>query len=158
MFSQTVEYALRIVVWLASQGNEPRTTQQIAKATKIPAGYLSKVLQNLGRSRIVDGRRGVGGGFTLAVRPEDLSPLDIINAVDPIRRIKRCPLGLKTHSTGLCPLHRRLDEAIALIEKGLGETRISDLVAGLARGPFCEGRPARKRAAKRGRRPSTAKK
>jgi Rrf2 family protein len=156
MFSQTVEYALRIVVWLASQNGEPRTTRQIAGATRIPAGYLSKVLQNLGRSGIVIGQRGVGGGFTLSVPPERLSPLDIINAVDPIKRIKRCPLGLKAHSAGLCPLHRRLDEAIAVIEKGLGETRISDLVAGQSSGPFCEGRPIRARAAKRGRRPSSA--
>jgi Rrf2 family protein len=156
MFSLTVEYALRTVVWLASQGDEPRTTQQIAKATKIPAGYLAKVLQNLGRSRIVIGQRGVGGGFTLSVAPERLSPLDIINAVDPIKRIKRCPLGLKSHSTGLCPLHHRLDEAMALIEKGLGETKVSDLLEGQSSGtPFCEGRPSALRVARRGRRPSS---
>jgi Rrf2 family protein len=157
MFSQTVEYALRIVVWLAAQGGESRTTQQIAKATRIPADYLSKVLQNLGRSGIVIGQRGVGGGFTLSIPPERLSPLDIINAVDPIKRIERCPLGLKSHSAGLCPLHQRLDEAIALIEKGLGETKISDLIEGSSSAtPFCEGRPSKARAAKRGRRPSSA--
>jgi Rrf2 family protein len=139
MFSQTVEYALRTVVWLASQGGEPRTTQQIAKATKIPAGYLAKVLQSLGRAGLVDAQRGIGGGFTLAVSPDELTPLDVINAVDPIKRIKRCPLGLKSHSTGLCPLHHRLDEAMALIEKGLGETKISDLLRAPSSGnPFCE--------------------
>jgi Rrf2 family protein len=138
MFSQTVEYALRTVVWLASQGGEPRTTNQIAKAAKIPAGYLAKVLQSLGRARLVDAQRGIGGGFTLAVSPDELTPLDVINAVDPIKRIKRCPLGLKSHSTGLCPLHHRLDEAMALIEKGLGETKISDLLrAPSSDNPFC---------------------
>jgi Rrf2 family protein len=138
MFSQTVEYALRTVVWLASQGDEPRTTRQIAKATKIPAGYLAKVLQSLGRGRLVDARRGIGGGFTLAVSPDELTPLDVINAVDPIKRIERCPLGLKSHSTGLCPLHHRLDDAMALIEKGLGETKISDLLkAPSSDDPFC---------------------
>lgn len=156
MFSQTVEYALRIAVWLATQGGEPRTTRQIAEATRIPAGYLSKVLQNLGRSRIVDGQRGLGGGFTLAVAPDELTPLDIINAVDPIKRIKRCPLRLKSHSSGLCPLHHRLDEAMALIEKGLGETKISDLIEGTSSAsPFCEGRSSRARTARRGRRPSS---
>ena len=156
MFSQTAEYALRIVVWLASQGGEARTTQQIAKATKIPAGYLSKVLQNLGRSRIVIGQRGIGGGFTLSIPPERLSPLDIINAVDPIKRITRCPLGLKTHATGLCPLHLRLDEAMGLIEKGLGETKISDLLRGQSGGtPFCEDGSSQKRGSARNRKASS---
>ena len=156
MFSQTVEYALRIVVWLASQGGEPRTTQQIAKATKIPAGYLAKVLQNLGRARLVDSQRGIGGGFTLAASPDELTPLDIINAVDPIERIERCPLGLKSHSSGLCPLHHRLDEAMALIEKGLGETKISELIEGSSSAsPFCEGRSSKARTARKGRRPSS---
>jgi Rrf2 family protein len=141
MFSQTVEYALRTVVWLASQKNEPRTTKQIADATKIPPAYLAKVLQSLGRARIVGARRGIGGGFTLAAPSDELTPLDVIDAVDPIKRIKRCPLGLKAHSTGLCPLHHRLDEAMALIEKGLRETKISDLLGSPAsKGPFCETR------------------
>ena len=152
VFSQTVEYALRIVVWLASQGGEPRTTQQIAKATKIPAGYLAKVLQNLGRARLVDSQRGIGGGFTLRVAPEKLSPLDVINAVDPIKRIERCPLGLKSHRAGLCPLHLRLDEAMALIEKGLGETKISDLLVSRGtKSPFCEQRAPSSARARRGK-------
>lgn len=156
MFSQTVEYALRIVVWLASQGGEPRTTQQIAKATKIPAGYLAKVLQNLGRARLVDSQRGIGGGFTLAASPDEISPLDVINAVDPIKRIERCPLGLKSHRAGLCPLHLRLDEAMALIEKGLGETKISDLLKGpSSKSPFCEDRPSKPGNAPRERKASS---
>ncbi len=50
MFSQTAEYALRAVVYLASQPGTPRTTQEIAKATQVPTGYLSKVMQSLGAS------------------------------------------------------------------------------------------------------------
>ena len=48
MFSQTVEYALRAVVHLADQAPSPRTTDQIAAATRVPKAYLSKVLQGLG--------------------------------------------------------------------------------------------------------------
>ena len=46
MLSQTVEYALRAMVYLADQSPSPRTTEQIATATKVPAAYLSKVLQS----------------------------------------------------------------------------------------------------------------
>ena len=65
MFSQTVEYALRAVVYLADQAPEARTTDQISEATQVPKPYLSKVLQNLGRSDIVRSQRGIGGGVTL---------------------------------------------------------------------------------------------
>ena len=138
VFSQTVEYALRTIVWLAAQEGAPRTTQQIAEATKIPPGYLAKILQSLGRARLVNSQRGINGGFTLAVPAEKLSPWDVIETIDPIKRITKCPLGLKTHSKELCPLHHRLDDAIALIEKRLSETRISDLLKAPSTGkPFC---------------------
>jgi Rrf2 family nitric oxide-sensitive transcriptional repressor len=138
MFSQTVEYALRTVVWLAVQGGAPRTTQQISEATKVPPGYLAKVLQTLGRAHLVGAQRGVNGGFVLAVPADELSVLDVITAIDPIKRIKKCPLGIEGHGVALCPLHQRLDDAIALIEKKLGETKISELLSTTApEKPFC---------------------
>ena len=53
MFSQTVEYALRAVVHLASNMKRPQTTEEIAKVTKVPQAYLSKVLQSLVAAGIV---------------------------------------------------------------------------------------------------------
>lgn len=50
MTSQTAEYALRAVVWLASQPERALNTRQISAATQVPAGYLSKVLQALARA------------------------------------------------------------------------------------------------------------
>jgi Rrf2 family nitric oxide-sensitive transcriptional repressor len=139
LFSQTVEYALRTVVWLATQKGAPRTTQEIAEAARIPAGYLSKVLQQLVRARLLKSQRGVKGGFTLARSVEEISTLDVVNAVGPIRRIERCPLGIESHGTKLCALHRKLDDAIALVEKGLAETKISELLGRRSsRKPFCE--------------------
>ena len=128
MFSQTVEYALRAVVVLASQPGTPMTTQRIATGTHVPAGYLSKVLQNLGRAGIVHSQRGVHGGFRLTRDPADLNVLEVVNAVDPIRRINTCPLGLEAHGTQLCPLHRRLDDALAYVEQAFRESTIADLI------------------------------
>jgi Rrf2 family transcriptional regulator, nitric oxide-sensitive transcriptional repressor len=143
MISQTAEYALRIVVWLASQHPAPRTTREIAQATRIPAGYLAKVLQNLGRAHLVNSQRGLHGGFTLVREPSAISPLEVVNAIDPIRRLAGCPLGLEAHGTQLCPLHRKLDDAMAHIESALGTTMVSDLVeSGPQAAPFCVGSEA----------------
>lgn len=127
-FSQTAEYALRAVVWLADHLDTPQTTRQIADATRVPAGYLAKVLQAMGRAGLVRAQRGLGGGFTLARLPDELSVLDVINAVDPIQRIHTCPLKLEAHGTNLCPLHRKLDDAIALIEDAFSSSTIADLI------------------------------
>jgi Rrf2 family nitric oxide-sensitive transcriptional repressor len=128
MFSQTAEYALRAVTFLASHEDSPQTTQQIAKATQVPIGYLSKVMQGLGRAHLVQSQRGLHGGFTLARPAAELTVLDIIQAVDPIQRIRSCPLGLKGH-INLCPLHRRLDHAMKLVEEALRQSSIAELLA-----------------------------
>ena len=60
LISQTAEYALRAVISLARDPSTAQTTRQIAASTHVPAGYLSKVLQALGRAEIVVSQRGLG--------------------------------------------------------------------------------------------------
>jgi Rrf2 family protein len=144
MISQTAEYALRAVVCLGTQGDRSLTTQTIAARTKVPAGYLSKVLQGLGRAGLVESQRGLGGGFSLARSLDEITILDVVNAVDPLKRIERCPLGLVEHGVQLCPLHRRLDDAIALTESLFQGTKIAELLEDPDRrarlsGPVCPG-------------------
>ncbi len=129
MFSQTVEYALRAVVHLADQAPAHRTTDQIATATRVPKAYLSKVLQGLSRAGIVLSQRGSGGGMTLVKSAADLTLLEVINAVEPINRIKTCPLGLKTHGIRLCPLHKRMDQALSTIEEAFRGTTLAEILA-----------------------------
>jgi Rrf2 family protein len=129
MFSQTVEYALRAVVHLASKSPEAQTTDEIAVATHVPRAYLSKVLQGLARGGIVQSQRGLGGGVTLAQSPADLSILQVVNAVEPIERIRSCPLGLAAHGVRLCPLHRRLDNALGMVEEAFAATTLAEVLA-----------------------------
>jgi Rrf2 family protein len=129
MFSQTVEYALRAVCHLADQSPRSRTTDQIAAATQVPRAYLSKVLQALVEQGIVHSQRGVGGGITLIKPPSQVTILEVVNAVEPIRRITTCPLGLAAHGVRLCPLHRRVDNALALVEQAFGSTTLAEVLA-----------------------------
>ena len=140
MISQTAEYALRAVVCLGAAGSGPVTAQALAETTKVPAGYLSKVLQGLGRAGLVEAQRGLRGGYVLSRPLDELTVLDVINAVDPLKRIEHCPLGLAAHRTQLCSLHRRLDEGIALVESLFGGTTVAELLAepNPSR-PLCEG-------------------
>ncbi len=128
MLSQTVEYALRAVVWLANAAPNPQTTGELSKATRVPAAYLSKVMLGLTRAGLIRSQRGPNGGFTLIKPPEELSLLEVVNAVDPIRRIRTCPLEIQEHGGHLCQLHRRLDQVYAMIESEFAATSLADIL------------------------------
>ena len=143
MISQTAEYALRVIVQLASLAGKPATTRELAQATRVPEGYLAKVLQALSRAGLIRSQRGLHGGSVLLREAADLSIHDVINAVDPIQRIRTCPLGLKSHGTALCPLHRRLDQAMAQVEQAMKNSTIADLLSEpTSSKPLCEAAPA----------------
>ena len=126
--SQTAEYALRAIVWLARDPDHALGTPRIARATQVPAGYLARVLQSLARAGLVLSNPGRSGGFRLVRPPESITVLDVVNAVDPVRRIETCPLKIPDHGSNLCPLHRRLDAAIAATEQAFRETTIAELL------------------------------
>lgn len=139
MFSQTVEYALRAIVHLADRAPGSRTTDQIAEATRVPKAYLSKVLQGLSRAGLVRSQRGIGGGIMLARTPENMTILEVVNAVEPIQRIRECPLGLTSHGVRLCPLHRRMDDAMATVELAFRETTLAEILGEPTESvPLCE--------------------
>jgi Rrf2 family protein len=129
MFSKTVEYALRAVVHLAASAPAARTVDQIAAATKVPPAYLAKMVHSLVHAGVLRSQRGIGGGITLVKAPADLTILEVVNAVDPIRRIKHCPLDLASHGVNLCPLHRRLDNALATVEEAFRSTTLAEVLA-----------------------------
>ena len=139
LLSDAAEYALRAVVWLAQQPGDTFKLREIAEGTRATPGYLIKVLQSLARAGVLSAQRGINGGFTLIRDARELSVLDLIDAVDPIERIRACPLGLTGHGTCLCPMHQRIDDAIAAIERSFGDSVIADLLAEKTSSPpLCE--------------------
>ena len=143
MFSLTIEYAMRAVLALASSGGRSLTTRQIADAMHVPPSYLSKVLQSLVRAGIVQSTRGLKGGFVLVGRPEDWRMLDILNAVSPLKRIESCPIDLESHSSELCPLHRRVDQAAAKIIEIFSGVTLKDLISDpMSPKPLCDAKAA----------------
>ncbi len=141
MISQTAEYALRAVAALASaKPGESLITQRLAESTKVPAGYLSKVLQSLGRAGLVKSTRGLGGGFVLTRSPAEITIFDVVQAVDPLQRIRTCPLGLAAHGVRLCPLHKRLDDAMKNVEDAFRTSTLAEILAEPSESiPLCDG-------------------
>ena len=143
MFSQTTEYALRAMACLAMRPEELVPTPALAEQTKVPPNYLAKVLQQLAAAKLITGRRGVGGGYKLAKPSGDIRLLDVINAVTVVSRIESCPLGLASHGSKLCALHRKADEAAAAVIEVYNGTTLHDLLIDPnPNKPLCETKPA----------------
>jgi Rrf2 family nitric oxide-sensitive transcriptional repressor len=140
MLSQTAEYALRAMVSLAAGKGEPRTAQMLSKEAWIPLDYLSKILNGLARAGLISAQRGRGGGFQPRRPGAQITVLEVISAVDPLKRIRHCPLGLEAHAEKLCPLHRKLDDAVKSIEEAFASTTIESLVEdAVCKGGHCTG-------------------
>lgn len=138
MLSKTAEYALRAVACLGNQVGQPASANDLADRTKVPRRYLHRVLQDLVAADLVHSRSGPGGGYELNCQTDQVTILDIVNAVAPIERIHRCPLGLQSHKR-LCPLHAELDRAYAATEKAFGGVTIRQLLESTSPiVPLCE--------------------
>jgi len=149
MLSKTAEYALRAVACLAGQAkaaaddsSKLASAEVLAEKTKIPRRYLHRVLQDLAAAKLVQSRSGPGGGYELSVTTDQLTILDVVNAVSPLERIRSCPLGLKSH-TALCPLHAELDRAYAATEAAFDSVTIEALLESTNPVvPLCEADPS----------------
>ena len=127
MFTQTIEYALRAIVYLAANPARRLNRSEIAEATHVPDEYLNKVLRELAAAGIVGAQRGPKGGYELVKAPGELSVFEVVAAVGSIPRIEQCPLGIAEH-VDLCPLHAKLDAAAEQIETAFKNTTVDELV------------------------------
>lgn len=129
MFSMTTEYALRAAVFLSERHGDVQTASRVAEATQTPVRYASRVLQMLVEGGLATSQRGPTGGFALAREPSEITLLDVVQCIEPIQRIRECPLDLPEHEQELCPLHKAMDVVAADAEATLGRLTLADVMA-----------------------------
>jgi hypothetical protein len=66
---------------------------------------------------------------TLVKSPEDLTILEVVNAVEPIQRIRSVSIGPGGARSAPLPLHRRLDNALAMVEKAFAATTLAEVLS-----------------------------
>jgi Rrf2 family protein len=76
------EYATQAVLYLALQYPGVLTIHDIAQRHHIPLKYLEQILLELKRGGVLESRRGVNGGYTLARAPEQISVGEVLRIVD----------------------------------------------------------------------------
>jgi Rrf2 family protein len=107
LYTTPCEYAIRALAYLAGPAvDRPVRRHEIARAENIPSPLLGKILEKLACSRLLESRRGPGGGFRLARRPELITLRDVVSAIDGLDHFQECAVGLERCADDApCPLH-----------------------------------------------------
>jgi Rrf2 family protein len=112
IFSKKCEYGLQAVLYMAAK--EPGCicpSDEIADKLQIPKEFVSKILQSLTESGIVDSKKGKSGGFLLAKHPSKIRLIDIVTAIDGLDLFNSCVLGFPHCSPDQpCPVHDKWGE------------------------------------------------
>ena len=96
--TRQADYAVRAVLYLARLGRGNRAaTSQIAEEQHIPPSFLAKIISQLSIAGLLNTSRGARGGVTLARQPEDISLLEVVEAIDGPIRLNEC-----AHADGMC--------------------------------------------------------
>jgi len=109
LYGHAAEIAIRAGLYLAGRPpGELSPVHEVARATKLPRPYLSKVIQRLAQAGLVRTFRGPGGGIELGKSPEAITLWSLVCATDGPSDVNRCALGIGECSPiNPCPLHGR---------------------------------------------------
>jgi Rrf2 family protein len=131
MLSQTAEYALRAVLYLAEQDDErPVRVGEVARALGIPQNYLSKIFHQLARGGALQSLRGKAGGFRLALPPDRLPLISIITPFDRVEERRRCLLGRPQCSDRRASAaHTRWKDVAERVAEFFRDTTVADLLS-----------------------------
>lgn len=127
--TQATDYAFRAVQHLTAAGAVVQA-QSIAEQEEIPLRFLLKIMRSLARSGIIKSYRGVEGGYALARLPEQITMLDVIEAVEGPVRISRCllqPDYCSKNYTKCCPVHQVLGDLQVLVTQRLSHVTFAEL-------------------------------
>ncbi len=112
MLSNTCKYAIRAVIYLAVNDEEGKKIgiKQISKELDIPTPFLGKILQSLAKQKLLKSTKGPHGGFSIGLKPADITLYDIVSIIDGEDVFTNCLIGLQTCKSNdseghACPVH-----------------------------------------------------
>ena len=137
------DYALRAMEVLAEGwGKGPISASCIADKAGVAEPMLRKLLQKLAKTGLVISVRGVAGGFRLGRRPQDVSFLEVIEAVQGKVAVNRCYLeGHACQDRARCSVRRQLGTVQLLLARALHDLNLAGIIENGAAGKA--GRSAR---------------
>ncbi|RUM89098.1 MAG: Rrf2 family transcriptional regulator [Thermodesulfatator sp.] len=127
--TQAEDYGIRCVLYLSRHPDKVVPRWKVARAMSIPEPFLAKITQDLARAGIVIISRGRRGGYRLAVPPEELTLLRVLEAVSGEIFLSHCVLAPENcKRSPLCPVHQVWKELRDLLRQKLNQITFAELV------------------------------
>jgi Rrf2 family protein len=126
--SRTAGYALQAILQLAREGSiAPVPCSQLAAEGGMPERFLLQILRNLVTHGILHSVRGVDGGYKLDRHPDEISVLQVIEAVDgPLSA--SVPVAERFPEQSQARLREALDRVTNMVRQQLDQVKISFLL------------------------------
>lgn len=130
LLSRACEYGIQAVLYLAQHYDVPYISiKEIAEKNNISFHFLGKIAQTLTQKGILVSYKGPKGGVRLAKAPEEITVLEVVEAIDGLNLLKKCVLGMPTCGDEQpCALHNTWGKIRAEIYKMLSEKSIAQLI------------------------------
>jgi len=124
--SEAAAIALHAMTFLAADPVRRHAVHEIAESLHVSEAHLAKVLQRLMRVGLVSSVRGPGGGYTLARARDEITLLDIVEAIEgPLDAID-CIMPVRTCTGGACILGDLLETINKRVREYLGGTNLDE--------------------------------
>ncbi|VVP66911.1 HTH-type transcriptional repressor NsrR [Pseudomonas fluorescens] len=146
LYSAGVEYGLHCLTFLVGNGGDTReaSVRDLAELQGVPLDYLAKIFTKLAKAKLVVATEGVRGGFKLARPADEITLLDIVNAIDGRKAIFECReirgrCALFEGETpewavdGRCSIHAAMLTAQKRMEEALAQQTILDIARRVGR-------------------------
>jgi Rrf2 family protein len=128
--SEAAALALHAAALLASEPGEQRSTGEMARSLQVSEAHLSKVLQRLGRHNLVRSSRGPRGGWLLSADPQEVTLLQVYEAVEGPLAPSSCLLEGRHCNGQSCILGGLLEVVNRQVMDYLSSTRLASLACG----------------------------
>ncbi|MFT8933103.1 MAG: Rrf2 family transcriptional regulator [Acetobacter syzygii] len=137
LYGASTEYVLHSLLWLVAHPG-PVSSLDLADMQGIPAAFMAKLLPRLEKAGILVAVEGVRGGYQLARPAEQVSVLDVVDAVEGRKTLFNCqqirgrcalfgtaPPGWAER--GVCSIHAAMLRAEQTMRAELAQTSLADL-------------------------------
>lgn len=131
--TRQADYALRAMLYLAKikedGENKKAATSTIAEEKEIPPSFLAKIISQLSIAGLIHTSRGARGGVELARKPEEISLLEVVEAIDGPITLNECTTDPSVCAFGdNCPIHEVWCEAQEKLVSKLRESTFDKLL------------------------------
>lgn len=136
--TKLTDYATVVLTALAARPGDVLSATELAEQAGLETPTVSKVLKPLAQAGIVEGFRGVNGGYRLARAADTITLVDIVETMEGPLGMTECSLhdgacGIEA-SCGVRVSWRRINDVVA---EALGAVTLADMLAPAARNlPF----------------------